>query len=762
MFLRTRIEITGVVQGVGFRPFVYNLAHRHRLAGYCQNTSEGLLIEVEGEAVERFIHELQTQAPSHSRIDTLTSSTVERDEACTGFRIVESSSRPAGFALVSPDIATCPDCLRELFDPTDRRYRYPFINCTNCGPRYSIVRNIPYDRTRTTMAAFAMCPACEAEYHNPADRRFHAQPNACPECGPRLELGVVNSAYSASSEGELEASVELLSRGAIGAIKGLGGFHLACDAANRAAVGRLREWKRRSNKPFAIMAPDVEVIKQFCVVSEEEQRWLEGSVRPIVLLEKLDSTPLADAVAPGQGTYGVMLPYTPLHALLLSSGNFTALVMTSGNLAEEPIAIDNEEAVKRLTVADFFLLHDRDIHMRVDDSIVSSEPQFSIIRRARGFVPETIDLGEEMEDILACGAELKNTFCLTRGRYAILSQHIGDLQNMEALDFFGETLVNLVKTFRVNPQLVAHDLHPDYMSTNFAAEYAGRVAIPAERIVAVQHHHAHVASCMAEHGLRGQVLGVAFDGTGYGEDGRVWGGEFLLATRREFVRKAHLPYVPMPGGDKAAIEPWRMTLSWLDHALGDDAEKLCPRFFGRHDRRITNVIAGMVKRGASPLTSSAGRLFDAVSSLLGLVDVNTYEGEAATTLETIARTAVKTAEKPYRYIISDLLGIDLRPLIAGIVDDMGAGCDAATIAFRFHSTLAGLILDVARLVREDAGTTVVVLSGGVFQNRLLVGMVRERLDDDGFTVWTHQKVPSGDGGISLGQAVVAWERIKRG
>lgn len=768
---RTRIEITGVVQGVGFRPFVYNLAHRHHLSGYCQNTSEGVLIEVEGGAVERFIQELKTQAPPLARIDTLHAQPITAAGEWSGFIIRESLPQQGRFALISPDIATCPDCLRELFDPTDRRYRYPFINCTNCGPRYSIVRDIPYDRPKTTMAPFAMCPACEAEYNDPANRRFHAQPNACPECGPKLELVVRNPGLAITKADALEATLELLGRGAIGAIKGLGGFHLACDATNQAAVARLREWKRRSNKPFALMAQDVKTIRRFCRVSGEEQHWLEGRTRPIVLLEKLDSSPLADAVAPGQSTYGVMLPYTPLHVLLLVSDTFTALVMTSGNLAEEPIVIDNEEAMKRLAVADFFLLHNRDIHMRVDDSIVrrpltphSSPLTPVVIRRARGFVPETIDLMEEMDEILACGAELKNTFCLTKGHYAIPSQHIGDLQNWEALTFFEETLSNLKNTFRVMPKIIAHDLHPDYMSTRFAYEYAEKHDIPPDRIAGVQHHHAHIASCMAEHGLRKKVIGVAFDGTGYGEDGQVWGGEFFVADRAGFERKAHLRYLPMPGGDRAAKEPWRMAAAWLLRALGEDAVSRYPWFFDRFDPGNVRIIAAMLKGGHAPLTSSAGRLFDAVSSLLGLRNINTFEGEAAMALETAALQAFDADLEPYpfRRITGKCLMVDPAPAIAAMVANIVDGVAVPVIAARFHRTVAEIIVEMSRWMRDASGICDVVLSGGVFQNRLLTGIARDTLTREGFSVWAHEKVPCNDGGISLGQAVVAWERTQRG
>ncbi|MDH4100788.1 MAG: carbamoyltransferase HypF [Nitrospirota bacterium] len=763
---RTRIEVTGIVQGVGFRPFVHNLAHRHQLGGYCRNTPDGLLIEVEGEGVDQFIHELKSQAPPLSRIDAIRMEAIPPVGRGSEFVIRDSLAADGRAPLISPDIATCPDCLRELFDPADRRYRYPFINCTNCGPRYSIVLDTPYDRSKTTMASFAMCAACEAEYHDPANRRFHAQPNACPQCGPKIWLRGALSADAGRHEGAgaIGQAIALLKEGKIGAIKGLGGFHLACDAANQTAVERLRDWKRRSNKPFALMMKDVETVRRFCTVTESEERILAGGLKPIVLLEKLESSPLAEAVAPRNDRLGVMLPYTPLHALLLASDAFEALVMTSGNLAEEPIVIDNDEAIKRFSVADFFLLHDRNIYMRVDDSIVTGEDRTSVIRRSRGFVPETIDLGEELDDILACGAELKNTFCLTKGHYAILSQHIGDLQNWEAMTFFKETLANLRNTYRVEPKIVAHDLHPDYMSTTIAQEYAKKNEIPPERVVAVQHHHAHIASCMAEHGLHKRVIGIAFDGTGYGEDGHVWGGEFLLSDRAAFKRMARLRYIPMPGGDKAAKEPWRMTSTWLFHILGKDAENRCRWFFSRFDPENVRIIRSMLKDTHLPLTSSMGRLFDAVSSLLGLVDINTFEGEAAMALEAAARRGMSSELKPYPFRLAggNCFVVDPAVAIAVMVANIVDGVELPVIAARFHLTIAGIIGDICRWMRNEYGIGEVVLSGGVFQNRLLADMVRSSLAREGFSVWTHEKVPCNDGGIALGQAVVAWERVKRG
>lgn len=780
MYKRARIRVTGIVQGVGFRPFVYNLAVKHSLAGFCLNDSEGVVIEVEGHCVGVFIMELRSSPPPLSKIESLTVESIAPRDDKAPFTIKESVSEAGKFVLISPDIAICPDCRRELFTPSDRRYLYPFINCTNCGPRYSIVKDIPYDRPRTTMAPFVMCPECEREYKNPADRRFHAQPNACERCGPKVWLAAKDAqpCYETNYRAIVRAR-ELLRDGAILAIKGLGGFHIACDAANGGAVRRLRNRKRKtllnstegSNKPFAVMSPDVESIKSFAVMTDAERAVLESRTSPIVLLEKVLPNPLSDAVSPNNGYFGVMLPYTPLHCLLMRTppdkpeSRFAALVMTSGNLSEEPIVISNEEAAEKLSgIADFFLLHDRDIYMRVDDSIVRLEGKRPrMLRRSRGFTPGAIDLREELREILACGAEVKNTLCITKGRNAILSQHIGDLENLAAMDFFEETLKNLKNTFRADPVIVAHDLHPDYLSTRFALAYAKEKNIPPERLVAVQHHHAHIVSCMAEHGIKGDVIGVSFDGTGYGSDCSIWGGEFMLSSRRSFLRKAHLDYVALPGGDKAIKEPWRMALSYLHHTYGDGAHEASKKIFERLDPQKAKIILKMLHRRVnSPLTSSAGRLFDAVSSLIGVRDVITFEGEAAVELEFNARRDSAASLRPYSYAVieDDPLRIDLRPLIKDIVDDSNSGTDKSVISGRFHNTIGEIILEVSRMLKEDTGINDVVLSGGVFQNALLSDITRRKLTEAGFKPWYNERVPTNDGGVSLGQAVIAWENVK--
>ena len=764
----TRIHITGIVQGVGFRPFVYNLAARYGLKGWCLNDSAGVVIEVQGPSVDSFINEIRTSAPPLSRIEEMTVERLEDTEDYSAFTIRESRAIDGKFVLVSPDVALCNDCLSEMLDPADRRYQYPFINCTNCGPRYSIVLDIPYDRPKTTMAPFIMCADCEREYRDPPNRRFHAEPNACPECGPRAWLHGGADMFNDKAIREAE---RLLKEGAILAIKGLGGFHLACDAENPDAVKRLRDRKRGSlkreagsNKPFALMAPDAEAVRSFCELSDKEERALTGRTRPIVLLKKRTPHSLDEAVAPGNNYFGVMLPYTPLHHLLFGSSSrgrsFRALVMTSGNLSEEPIVVSNEEALNRLSkIADHFLLHDRDIYMRVDDSIAKvEEGRTKVLRRARGLAPDPIDLGEDMEEIFAAGALLKNTFCLTKGRNAIVSQHIGDLENVQALEFYEETLRNLKNTFRAEPVAVAHDMHPDYLSTRFALDYAREKGIAPERIIAVQHHHAHIASAMAEHNLSGEVIGISFDGTGFGTDGKIWGGEFLAASRRAFRRAAHLKYMRLPGGDMAIREPWRTAVSCLIDACGDIGAL---RGFKERIGPNADVVAAMVQKDInSPLTSSMGRLFDAVASIAGIRDEITFEAEAAIELENIAQTGAEA--QPYQFIVKggSPAQIDAAPMIRNIVDDVNGGVPKAVIAGRFHATVAELALKIAESIRKETGLERAVLSGGVFQNRLLFAMTNERLLNAGFKVYSQERLPANDGGISLGQAAVAWERIK--
>jgi hydrogenase maturation protein HypF len=775
--IRKEIKITGIVQGVGFRPFVYNLAISLGLKGYVLNSSEGVIIDVEGETqkLEEFISLLKSKPPPLSKIENITVAEGFSLRNYTAFGIKESLSKNGKFALISPDIATCPDCLSELLNPNDRRYQYPFINCTNCGPRYSIILDIPYDRPKTTMAKFKMCPDCEREYHDPSNRRFHAQPNACPECGPQIQLQVTSYKLQVNEKEPLKAAIELLKQGAIGVIKGLGGFHIACDAANDEAVRRLREKKRRSNKPFAIMCPDIETIKKICELYPQGEALFENELKPIILLPKLPpsappykggerrGSPISEYVAPDNNYFGVMLPYTPLHHLLFDP-SFIALVMTSGNLSEEPIVTDNNEAVEKLSdIADFFLLHNRDIYMRVDDSIVREYKGVKrVIRRSRGYVPYPIELGIDMPEILACGGELKNTFTLTKGHYAIMSQHIGDLENYEAMEFYKETLKNLKNSFRVEPTVIAHDLHPDYWTTKFAKELkthnSALITIP------TQHHHAHIVSCMAENHINENVIGVAWDGTGYGTDGAIWGGEFLIADYKGFERVGHFRYVPLPGGDKAIKEPYRIALSHLYDAYGLDFLNLDIPFINQNKDKTKIILKMIDNRINTVMTSSAGRLFDAVSSIINGIDTVTFEGEAAIKLEMMADKSITDSykiqkpearsQKPEYQMI-----IDARHLIRQIAIDLLSGVCLSVISAKFHNALSEIILDVCRKIKINTGIDRVVLSGGCFQNILLLERTLNKLNPE-FNTFIHKDVPTNDGGISLGQAVIAAAKLK--
>jgi hydrogenase maturation protein HypF len=764
-----------VVQGVGFRPFVFGLARSLDLSGYVLNSSSGVTIEVEGadDAVEQFLSRMQADPPPLAKItDLAVVAMAPRGDA--RFLIRESVADDAEFALVSPDAATCQDCWNEFGAAANRRCGYPFTNCTHCGPRYTIVQDVPYDRAKTTMAAFRMCELCRAEYEDPFDRRFHAQPNACPACGPSLALVPRGSRLPGAEEFSANAGAALsilravrglLREGQIVAVKGLGGFLLACDARNEGAVAMLRRRKRRSDKPFAVMARDIEAVERFCVVTKTERTALTGSRRPIVILQRAPDSQLPDAIAPGNNSIGVMLPYTPLHYLLFSdspddASEFPALVMTSGNLSEEPIVTRNEDAWEQLQpVADWFLFHNRDIYMRADDSVVRVfQGSERVLRRSRGYVPQPVDLGVEMRELLACGAELKNTFCLTKDRYAILSQHIGDFENYETQRFFEETLANLKKLFRVEPQAVAYDLHPNYMSSRFA------LALPIERKIAVQHHHAHIASCMAENHLRGEVIGVAFDGTGYGNDGKIWGGEFLIADYAGFARRAHLRYVPLPGGDAAVRQPWRMALSYLRDTFGAGLPPEALKFIHDVPEKQVSLVDAMIARGIQTVeTSSCGRLFDAVAALLGLGSRVSFEGQAAISLEA---AAPRDVNESYAFGISknvsdvEPMEIDVRPMIEEIVRDLSRRRDIGGISARFHNTIAAAIVEVCQRLRQQEGLNRVCLSGGVFQNAYLLERTVKDLYGCAFEVFVHAVAPPNDGGISLGQAAIASERLK--
>lgn len=750
---RQRIVIEGIVQGVGFRPFVFQLAARLQVSGWVRNDSRGVTIEAEAESavLAVFVAALQAEKPPLATITRLDSNELPIT-GTGGFTIMESRAEQTARAQIPADAAVCDNCLAELFDPADRRYRYPFINCTDCGPRFTIVTGIPYDRPQTTMAGFPLCPACLAEYHDPASRRFHAQPNACAVCGPRLAL-VTTDGRSLPGDPLTEA-ISLLREGAIVAVKGLGGYHLAVDAVNPAAVRELRQRKRREEKPFAVMAADFDSVEQFALLSQNEARLLQGVERPIVLLEKQADFLLAEEVAPRNRTVGVMLPYTPLHHLLLEK-DFLALVMTSANLSDEPIAYLDDEARIRLTgVADAFLTHDRPIHTRADDSVARMlGDRALLLRRSRGYVPRAVALPGEQLPVLAVGAELKNAVCLTRGDRAFMSQHLGDLQNVETHAAFATALRQLCELLETTPAVVAHDLHPDYLSTRYALE---QDTLPT---VGVQHHHAHLASCLAENAWTAPAIGVIFDGLGYGADGTLWGGEFLMGDRRSFVRAGHFRYVPLPGGDLAARQPWRMALSHLREAYGEDLPALAC-FSSVPAEEFGLVRQALVKGLNAPLASSCGRLFDAVAALLGVRSVASFEGQAAMELEMLADRS-ETAPYPFGLKMEDgMLVFDPRPLIRAIVESVGSGEDSARSAGRFHATLAEMVRQVCLVLRARRGLNTVALSGGVFQNALLMTMVRKRLERADFTVLTHSLVPPNDGGIALGQAVVAGERSR--
>jgi hydrogenase maturation protein HypF len=762
------------VQGVGFRPFVYKLATSLELTGFVFNSSSGVIIEIEGgdTVIRTFIDSLRLDPPRLAEILELTVSDMAASGG-TGFDILESREEFGEFALVSPDAGTCDACWRDFGDPSNRRFGYPFTNCTHCGPRYTIIRDIPYDRAKTTMSGFVMCKACKTEYGDPADRRFHAQPNACAVCGPSLCLvpsGSMPADCSFAEKDSLPAirmARQLLREGKIVAVKGLGGFLLACDASNEVAVTELRRRKRRLSKPFALMVRDLEGIRDLCATSLEDETALQHSRRPIVVLPRSSSGDraaggLPSVLAPGNYTLGIMLPYTPLHYLLFSDSpespsKFAALVMTSGNLSEEPIVVSNTEALLHLSgIADWFLLHNRDIATRVDDSVVRIfERRECVLRRSRGFAPQSIDLGVELKQVLAVGAELKNTFCLTRDRHAILSQHIGDLQNYETMHFFEETLEKTKHLFKASPEGIAYDLHPGYRSTRMA------LASAIERKFAVQHHHAHIASCMAENHLRGHVIGVAMDGTGFGADGTIWGGEFLLASLAGFERRAHLRAVPLPGGDAAIRHPWRMALSYLRDSLGTRVPDDLACFHEVRAAQFKLLDTMLTRRVQTVQTSSCGRLFDAVAAILGMGSEVSFEGEAAIALETAADPGVR---ERYGFDLQqgEPIVVDLRQTIATIVKEIARNRPAGEISARFHNTLSAAIVEVCCRIRKSDGLDRVCLSGGVFQNHLLLGLTVAELRRLGFGVFLHAMVPANDGGISLGQAVIANELLRRG
>jgi hydrogenase maturation protein HypF len=779
------INVRGIVQGVGFRPFVYGLAVKRSLKGWVYNTSEDVRIEVEGvaEAIKQFERELQTNAPPLARIEDVIIE-YHRPRGYEDFEIRRSQAQAGKYQLISPDIATCQTCLGELLNPEDRRYRYPFTNCTNCGPRFTIIEDMPYDRPKTTMRYFQMCPQCQAEYDNPLDRRFHAQPNACPKCGPQVQL-VDNKGNLVSDSNPIAAASQLLKEGKIVAIKGLGGFLLACDAMNDTVVKALRQRKKRPSKPFAIMVATVEEAKRHCYVSPEEEKLLASPQSPIVLVKWRVDSPVSRQIAPNLLFLGVMLPYTPIHHILLRDAG-RPLVMTSGNLSEEPIARDNDEALRRLAgITDYFLIHNRDIYSRYDDSVAIVERGTSqLVRRARSYAPYPIRLPFRTRQVLGCGAEEKNTFCLTKDNYAFISQHIGDMENMETLEHFDSTISLYKRLFHIEPEIVAHDLHPDYLATKYAQELGESDM----KLIPVQHHHAHIASCLADNGVESPVIGVAFDGTGMGADGNIWGGEFLVADYRSSNRVGHLEYLPLPGGAAAIKRPYRTAIGYILTLLGENALNdviaTLNEVKGKQSRQPSvgqvseveiEVISRQVERKInSPLSSSVGRLFDAISALLDIRGEIDYEGQAAVELEMAAHyfviakpvpngakgldEAISDIKESYPYHIVEDKGmrlVHLKDLLSAVVEDLHQNVSKGMIAVKFHNTVAQMTNEMCCLIADDTSITQVALSGGVFQNRFLLRKTVSLLENSGFQVFTHRQVPCNDGGISLGQAVIA-------
>ncbi|HAX61222.1 MAG TPA: carbamoyltransferase HypF [Elusimicrobia bacterium] len=775
---RYKITVSGRVQGVGFRPTVYRYAISEKLAGFVSNTAEGVFIEVEGDKknIKNFLRKLKLRPPRQSKITKISVKKI-LPKFEKKFIIKKSTNRSRGKTSlhISPDISICDDCLKELFDKNDRRYLYPFINCTNCGPRFSIIKDIPYDRKKTVMRKFKMCGNCQEEYGNPSDRRFHAQPDACWDCGPDVKLLGRGTRDEGRGIKAIQKTVKLLRQGKIIAVKGIGGFHICCDAINDKAVKKLRHRKKRPDKPFAVMMPDIETIKKYCYVSGKEKNILLSSERPIILLRK--RTQIFELVAPNNNYLGVMLPYTPLHYLLFGLlptpySLLPALIMTSGNKQDEPICCDNADAINELSgICDYFLIHNRDILNRCDDSIVQvdDEKNLKFIRRSRGYIPNPISLPATrypLPAILSTGAELKNTFCLTRGNEAYPSQYIGDLKDAKSYEFYKDALVKMKNLLKVEPKIIVHDLHPDYFST----KYAKSLANPQNKAnsptgisfshnspattrhslfaIPVQHHYAHIASVCAEHKINSKVIGVAFDGTGYGTDGNIWGGEFLIANGDgTFERKYHLRYTGLPGGDVATNEIWRIGFSYLYSVFGDKAIKYYP------NKKISVVKKMIEKKVNCPITSSVGRLFDAVASIINLRQEITCESQAAVELEQMADDRLQIADCYEYEIIKD--EIDVKKMIVGIVDDLKNKKSKSEISVKFHNTLAKIILDICKKLKKETKINRVALSGGVFQNSVLVEKSVKLLESAGFKVFTNNQVPSNDGGISLGQVWIA-------
>ena len=775
-----RILIKGIVQGVGFRPFVYNLAVRYQLTGWVKNTSGGVEIEIAGrqQDLDQFLTSLSEETPPLAQIDSLKHEIITND-GYNSFQIHHSKEVDGGFQPISPDVGVCDDCLAELFTPSDHRYRYPFINCTNCGPRFTIIKDIPYDRPLTTMSGFKLCSTCEADYENPLDRRFHAQPVACPECGPRVWLeSAKNPGKIIFTENQaVEETQNILSNGGIVAIKGLGGFHLACNAQDDTVLKKLRDRKNRPYKPLAVMMPDLETIKDHCQLSKKEASLLSSPQKPILLLKKKKNSNLPAAIAPGQKTVGVMLPYTPLHYLLFSNAekfpdsSYSVLVMTSANISGNPILTDNQDVRDNLSdIADHFLFHDRDIYIHCDDSVArvqrnpdSSDSEIYPIRRSRGYAPQPIQLPFSSPSVLGVGAELKNTFCLTKDSYGFLSQHIGDLKNIETLKSFEEGINHFKALFRAAPEIIIHDLHPDYLSTRYALDRSEKTGIP---VTPVQHHHAHITSCLADNQYHGHepVIGIAFDGIGYGDDGAVWGGEFLIADYLTYSRFGQLAYFPLPGGDLAIQEPWRTGLSLLDtYDLSWDMSIPAVKYADSLPEKISGLSQIQVLQKQldtkinSPMTSSIGRLFDGVAALIGICYSASYEGQAAVELESLADPDEGGS---YSFDISNGMIVNPGKMLESIIADIQDRVSLAIISAKFHNSLAEMVLEMALLLRRQSNLNRVALSGGVWQNMTLLHASLHRLIKSDFEVLLHQNVPPNDGGISLGQAVIGQKKLQ--
>jgi hydrogenase maturation protein HypF len=787
---RKRVELTvqGTVQGVGFRPFVYRLAKDCKIGGTITNTGQGVVIQAEGLAddLDSFLKALTEDAPPLARISAISQRKIPTAADRQAFTILESSTDHATQTMIPADIALCDACLQELLDPADRRYRYPFINCTNCGPRFTIVSSIPYDRPCTSMHSFPMCRECQAEYDDPNNRRFHAQPNACPQCGPQISWhastgerldchdpqamdGPVSRVPGMAQERPVTETVKALRAGHIVAIRGMGGFHLVVDAGSEPAVALLRQRKQRRSKPLAIMVADLETAGRICQLSPMASQTLTSPPHPIVLLPRKETTSLAANLAPGMGEIGIMLPYTPLHHLLFATpGCPQALVMTSGNRNGEPLCIGNDEAIARLgDIADFFLLHNREIVTRVDDSVIRiMQGRPRVLRRARGYVPNPIPLIESLPPLLACGSGLKNTFCLVRDNMAFISQHIGDLFNLESLAFFKESIYHFQELLESRPQLIVCDLHPDYLSSRHGQELEQDMGLP--RLL-VQHHHAHAVAVMAEHGLQDKVLAIILDGTGLGPDGTIWGGEILEVTRTDFTRRGCLVPLPLPGGDAAAEQPWRMGLAALYHTFGEkglEESQLTTALLGIAEEKRSAVLAMMQSGFNSPLTSSCGRLFDAVAALLGIRLDSDFEGQAAMEVEAIAQQWQRTEEHKQRpeepVEANGLFIIDSSSFIQKMLRDLQAGRSIPELAMGFHSWLIDSLTITINRLAATSGIRTIVLSGGCLQNRIIMEGLFQALEQDGFQVFTGQEVPVNDGGISLGQAVIGGLRYVSG